>query len=97
MPRALDDAQARRGDAHLPIVIAAVGTIGRALRLCLLSIGGGAPGEVDKTILGMPGKCTFCLRAGARSTHARAALSRRAGAGCRLAVWLRAPGRPPWS
>ena len=36
-------------------------TIGRALRLCLLNIGGGAPGEVDKAILGMPGKYTFCL------------------------------------
>jgi hypothetical protein len=36
-------------------------TIGRALRLCLLNIGGGAPGDVDKAILGMPGKYTFCL------------------------------------
>lgn len=36
-------------------------TIGRALRLCLLNIGGGVPGEVDKAILGMPGKYTFCL------------------------------------
>jgi hypothetical protein len=36
-------------------------TIGRALRLCLLNIGGAAPGEVDKAILGMPGKYTFCL------------------------------------
>jgi hypothetical protein len=36
-------------------------TIGRALRLCLLNIGGAVPGEVDKAILGMPGKYTFCL------------------------------------
>lgn len=36
-------------------------TIGRALRLCLLNIGGAIPGEVDKAILGMPGKYTFCL------------------------------------
>lgn len=36
-------------------------TIGRALRLCLLNIGGGIPGEVDKATLGMPGKYTFCL------------------------------------
>ncbi len=36
-------------------------TIGRALRLCLLNIGGGVPGDVDKAILGMPGKYTFCL------------------------------------
>ncbi len=36
-------------------------TIGRALRLCLLNIGGGVPGTVDKAVLGMPGKYTFCL------------------------------------
>ena len=36
-------------------------TIGRALRLCLLNIGGAIPGEIDKAILGMPGKYTFCL------------------------------------
>lgn len=36
-------------------------TIGRALRLCLLNIGGGLPGPVDKAVLGMPGKYTFCL------------------------------------
>ena len=36
-------------------------TIGRALRLCMLNIGGGIPGETDKAILGMPGKYTFCL------------------------------------
>jgi hypothetical protein len=36
-------------------------TIGRALRLCLINIGGGVPGTVDKAILGMPGKYTFCL------------------------------------
>ena len=37
------------------------GTIGRAVRLCLINIGGGIPGETDKAILGMPGKYTFCL------------------------------------
>lgn len=36
-------------------------TIGRAVRLILLNIGGGIPGELDKAILGMPGKYTFCL------------------------------------
>ncbi len=36
-------------------------TIGRALRLCLINIGGGIPGKVDKATLGMPGKYTFCL------------------------------------
>lgn len=36
-------------------------TIGRALRLILLNIGGAIPGVVDKAILGMPGKYTFCV------------------------------------
>jgi hypothetical protein len=36
-------------------------TIGRAIRLIMLNIGGGQPGEVDKSELGQPGKFTFCL------------------------------------
>lgn len=36
-------------------------TIGRALRLVLLNLGGAAPGDVDKATLGMPGKYTMCL------------------------------------
>ena len=36
-------------------------TLGRALRLILLNIGGGIPGEVDQAMLGMPGKYSFCL------------------------------------
>ena len=36
-------------------------TIGRALRLILLHVGGALPGRVDKAIHGMPGKYTFCL------------------------------------
>ncbi len=36
-------------------------TIGRAVRLILLNIGGGIPGEVDKSMLGMPGKYSFCM------------------------------------
>jgi hypothetical protein len=36
-------------------------TIGRAIRLILLNIGGAIPGEVDKAILGMPGKYGFCF------------------------------------
>lgn len=36
-------------------------TIGRAIRLILINVGGAKPGEVDKAILGMPGKYTFCL------------------------------------
>jgi hypothetical protein len=36
-------------------------TIGRAIRLILINIGGATPGDVDKSILGMPGKYTLCL------------------------------------
>lgn len=36
-------------------------TIGRALRLILLNIGGAFPGQTDKATLGMPGKYTFCI------------------------------------
>lgn len=36
-------------------------TIGRAVRLILLSVGGGIPGELDKSTLGHPGKYTFCI------------------------------------
>jgi hypothetical protein len=36
-------------------------TIGRAVRLIMLSVGGGIPGELDKSTLGHPGKYTFCI------------------------------------
>jgi hypothetical protein len=36
-------------------------TIGRAVRLAMLNIGGASPEEVDKSTLGMPGKYTMCL------------------------------------
>ena len=36
-------------------------TIGRAIRLVLINVGGGLPGEVDKAVHGMPGKYTFCF------------------------------------
>jgi hypothetical protein len=36
-------------------------TIGRALNLILLNVGGNIRGEVDKSIHGMPGKFTFCF------------------------------------
>lgn len=36
-------------------------TIGRAVRLIMLNIGGGKPREIDKAVLGQPGKYTFCL------------------------------------
>jgi hypothetical protein len=37
-------------------------TVGRALRLCMVNIGGAAPGVRDKATLGQPGKYTLCLR-----------------------------------
>jgi hypothetical protein len=36
-------------------------TIGRAIRLVLLNVGGGWPGELDKATLGHPGKYTYCI------------------------------------
>ena len=36
-------------------------TIGRALRLVLVNMGGCPPGDIDKAIHGMPGKYTFCF------------------------------------
>lgn len=36
-------------------------SIGRALRLCLINIGGGRPGLSDMALLGHPGKFTYCL------------------------------------
>lgn len=35
--------------------------IGRALRLCMINIGGGVPGTSDMAQLGHPGKFTYCL------------------------------------
>ena len=36
-------------------------SVGRALRLAMINIGGGRPGESDMALLGHPGKFTFCL------------------------------------
>ncbi|HEX2174112.1 MAG TPA: hypothetical protein VHL09_16895 [Dehalococcoidia bacterium] len=36
-------------------------TIGRAIRLILLNIGGATPGELDKATQGQPSKYTYCL------------------------------------
>jgi hypothetical protein len=36
-------------------------TIGRAIRLVLLTVGGGIPEELDKATLGHPGKYTYCI------------------------------------
>src|SRR5215831_17040208 len=36
-------------------------TIGRALRLILLNVGGAWPGDLDKSTLGHPGKYTYCV------------------------------------
>ncbi len=36
-------------------------TIGRALQLVVRNLGGGRPGEVDRAVLGQPGKLSFCF------------------------------------
>ena len=36
-------------------------TIGRAVNLALMNIGGARPGGVDKSVLGQPGNYTFCI------------------------------------
>ena len=36
-------------------------TIGRALQLIIRNVGGGIPGELDRAVLGGPGKFTFCF------------------------------------
>jgi hypothetical protein len=36
-------------------------TIGRAVRLILLNIGGGEPGVLDRATMGQPGKYSYCL------------------------------------
>ena len=36
-------------------------TIGRALRLIMVNIGGAQPGEIDKSAMGHPGKYTYCI------------------------------------
>lgn len=36
-------------------------TLGRALKLALVNIGGSHPGEADKATLGQPGKFSFCI------------------------------------
>ncbi len=36
-------------------------TIGRALPLVIRNVGGGRPGEIDKSTLGHPGKYTYCF------------------------------------
>jgi hypothetical protein len=36
-------------------------TIGRAIRLVMLNVGGGTPGDLDKSTLGHPGKYSYCV------------------------------------
>ena len=44
-------------------------TIGRAVRLCALNIGGGIPGEVSKSILQIPGRYTCCFGEDEENSH----------------------------
>ena len=43
-------------------------TLGRALRLAMINIGGGRPGESDMALLGHPGKFTYCLAEAAEAS-----------------------------
>ncbi len=43
-------------------------TIGRAIRLILLNVGGGQPGDLDKSTLGHPGKYTYCVAENERAS-----------------------------
>lgn len=36
-------------------------TIGRAVRLCMMNIGGALPGDMDRATQGQPGKISFCI------------------------------------
>ena len=36
-------------------------SIGRAIRLCMMNIGGALPGEMDRATHGQPGKISFCI------------------------------------
>jgi len=36
-------------------------TIGRALRLLMVNVGGARPGEIDKSTMGHPGKYSYCI------------------------------------
>jgi hypothetical protein len=43
-------------------------TIGRALRLVLVNIGGGVPGKMDKACHGQPGKFSMCIAENAKAS-----------------------------
>ncbi|MEJ2246733.1 MAG: hypothetical protein P8Y80_11755 [Acidobacteriota bacterium] len=50
-----------KGNAFGPGVRANA-TIGRALRLILINVGGAIPGEIDKSTQGQPSQYTYCVR-----------------------------------
>jgi hypothetical protein len=52
-------------------------TIGRAIRLVLLNVGGGTPGDLDKSTLGHPGKYTYCVAETRPRAPSRPTMSRR--------------------
>lgn len=43
-------------------------SIGRALRLCMINVGGARPGVSDMALLGHPGKFAFCLAEAAKAS-----------------------------
>ncbi len=60
-------------------------TIGRAIRLALINVGGGLPGDTDRATHGMPGKLSFCFAENEEESpweplHVEKGLSRQASA-----------------
>jgi hypothetical protein len=54
-------------------------TIGRALQLIIRNVGGGVPGELDRAVLGGPGKYTFCFAEDETDEEWEPLATRRAG------------------
>jgi hypothetical protein len=54
-------------------------TIGRALQLIIRNVGGGVPGELDRAVLGGPGKYTFCFAEDETDPEWEPLAARRAG------------------
>jgi hypothetical protein len=53
-------------------------TIGRAIRLVLLTVGGAWPGDLDKSTLGHPGKYTYAVSENEAEVRGRHIMSKRA-------------------
>lgn len=69
-------------------------TIGRALRLIIVNMLGGVPGEFDRSTLGHPGKFTFCIAEDEEGTPWRALAQERGVTEGRSAVTVMACESP---